>query len=149
MTFSVLAGLLVLFLGILICWYWWGTSSESSVIDVRQTAEKRINELTVNELHDRVQEFLQDEGYTLQEADGDGDYLALRDDETRLVRVDPAARYRDPRRMNQLILQLRRSQAENGVLVTTRPLKEQSRSLARKSSIRIVEPDELLTPDKE
>lgn len=143
---ALLGGLVVAFL---LKRYAFGSTEKSSVIDVRRTAEKRMDELTVSELHDRAQEFLADEGYTLQEAEGEGDYLALREDEVRMVRVDPAAQYQDPRQMNQLILNLRRSEAEEGVLVTTRPLKKQSRSLAQKSSIRVVEPDELLTPDKE
>ncbi len=149
MTYYVIGTFLVLFIVFFLIQYAWGENGESSVIDVRQTAEKRVNELTVNELHDRVRQFLLDEGYTLREAEGEGNYLALRDSEKRLVRVDPAAQYQDPRRMNQLILQLRRSAAESGILVTTRPLKEQSRSLAQKSSIRVVEPDELLTHGKE
>jgi hypothetical protein len=145
----LLVGLLVLGAGYLVKRYAWDSSRESSVLDIRETAEKRINELTVSELHERVQEFLIEEGYTLHEADGDGAYQAVREDEVRLVRVDPAATFGDPRKMNQLILQLRRSEAEQGVLVTTRPLDEQSRALAEKSSIRVVEPDELLTNDKE
>jgi hypothetical protein len=125
-------------------WIMSDSSSESSVIDVSVTAEKRIEELTVEELHEHVQNFLMNRNYQLESTDDNGDYLARRDNETLLVTVDPAAQLRDPRKMNQLILNLRKSEAEAGILVTTRSISGQSRSLAEKADVRIVEPDELL-----
>lgn len=140
---AALAGLVLI--GFLLWWFASGSSRSSSVIDVRRTAERRIEDLTVEELHERTKEFLMDEGYRLEAAGENGDYLAHRDGDSRFVRIDPAAELGDPRKMNQLILQLRRSDAEAGVVVTTRPIDGQSRSLAEKSSIRIIEPDELLS----
>lgn len=144
---TVLVGIVLV--GLIVRWLVQGSTRSSSVIDVRRTAERRIEDLTVEDLHDRTKEFLMNEGYRLESADENGDYRAYRDDEARLVRIDPAAELGDPRKMNQLILQLRRADADAGVLVTTRPIEGQSRSLAEKSSIRIIEPDELLAEEDE
>lgn len=144
--------LIVVAVGVLVSfvrWVWSDSEESSSVIDVRRTAERRIEDLTVEDLHERTKEFLMDEGYRLEAAGENGDYLAHRDGDSRFVRIDPAAELGDPRKMNQLILQLRRSDAEAGVVVTTRPIDGQSRSLAEKSSIRIIEPDELLSEGEE
>lgn len=139
-----LAGIGVISLLVLLGWYFSRHDSGSSVIDVRATPERRIEELTVEEMHETVQSFLMDEDYRLEEGGEHGDYLAYRDDEVSLVRVDPAAEYGDPRRMNRMILNLRQSEADSGIILTTRPVKGQSQSLARKASIRVIGPAELL-----
>jgi hypothetical protein len=144
MVNALIVGFGLLAVVLLVRWIMTDSSSESSVIDVSVTAEKRIEELTVEELHEQVQNFLMNRNYQLESTDDNGDYLARRDDETLLVTVDPAAQLRDPRKMNQLILNLRKSEAEAGILVTTRSISGQSRSLAEKADVRIVEPDELL-----
>jgi hypothetical protein len=144
MVNALVVGFGLLAVVFLVRWIMTDSSSESSVIDVSVTAEKRIEELTVEELHEQVQNFLMNRNYQLESTDDNGDYLARRDDETLLVTVDPAAQLRDPRKMNQLILNLRKSEAEAGILVTTRSISGQSRSLAEKADVRIVEPDELL-----
>lgn len=139
---------LVVFGGLLLAslFLWWRSSSseESQVIDVRETPQRRIEQLTVEELHERAQELLIDEGYRMEGDIDQGDYLAYRDDEVSLVRVDPAAEYNDPRKMNQMILQIRKSDAESGVVVTTRSVDGKSRSLASEGSVRIIEPKQLL-----
>jgi hypothetical protein len=140
----LLIGIALISLVALIGWIRSGAETDSKVIDVRETADRRIEQLTVEQLHERTQQFLTTEKYSLESAPEAGDYLAHRDGETVLVRVDPAAELRDPRKMNKLILNLRQSGADSGILVTTRSVKGQSRALADKANVRIVEPEELL-----
>lgn len=129
---------------ILLINYLGDSGNSDKVINVRETAERRIENFTVDQLHEEAQNFLMEEDFNLEKAEDNGDYLAKRSDEKRLIKIDPAAELNDPREMNRLILSLRKSSADSGILFTTRSINGQSRSLADKASIRIVEPKELL-----
>ncbi len=130
-------------------WMLSGGESHSGVIDVRETPEKQVEELTVEELHEHARNLLVTRGYQLESTEEAGDYLAKRGGEQALVTVDPAARFRDPRKMNKLILNLRKSDSEWGIIVTTRSLPDQCRALADKADIEIIDPEKLINGFKE
>jgi len=139
----VLIGIGLLSVLFLIYWIRSGASNDSKVIDVRETPERRIEELTVDQLHERTKQLLLEENYELEDGEH-GDYVARNKDESVLVRIDPAAEFTDPRQMNKLILDLRKAEVDSGIVVTTRSVSGQSRSLADKANVRIIEPEELL-----
>lgn len=123
-------------------------SGTDKVIDVRKTPERQIEDLTVEEFHETARDHLSARGFAF-ESSGEGYYLARNRGELIYVRVDPAAECQDPRTMNQLILNVRKSDADSALLVTSRAIKGQSYSLAQRTNMEIVTPDDLVEDQRE
>lgn len=119
------------------------TGGSDKVLDVRKTPERQVEDLTVEEFHELARDHLTERGFVFESTE-EGSYIARRDEELFYVRIDPAATCRDPRTMNQFILNVRQSDADSAVLVTTKRIRGQSYSLAQRTDTEIITPEELL-----
>lgn len=118
------------------------SGGSEKVLDVRKTPERQVEDLTVEEFHELARDHLTDKGFVFTSSE-EGHYRAEHDGEQYYVRVDPAAECRDPRTMNQFILNVRKSDADEAILVSSRAIKGQSYSLCQRTDTEIVTPDEL------
>ncbi|MFB6345193.1 MAG: restriction endonuclease [bacterium] len=118
-------------------------TGSDKVTAVRKTPERQVEDLTVEEFHELARDHLSDQGYEFSEA-GEGYYLANKTDQVYYVRIDPAAECRDPRTMNELIMNVRQSPADTGLIVTTRAIKGQAYSLAQRTDMDILTPEDLV-----
>lgn len=122
-------------------------SGSDMVLDVRKTPERQVEDLTVEQFHELARDHLSERGFVFESSE-ENYYLARNDEQLYYVKIDPAAELRDPRTMNQFILEVRQSEAEDAIVVTSRAIRGQSYSLAQRTDTEILTPDDLMRDER-
>lgn len=119
------------------------SSGERPEVSVRYSPRRAVEEMTLSQFQELAREYLDVHGWTILQWGNEANRVQI-DGEVSEVRFDFEAEVEDPRKLNSLVVEMRKQSLEGLVIFTLADPPESVQKLADRSNITLIPPEPLI-----